>query len=256
MPTEAKTPLVFLLDSNLGLAVDEAPWPKTLEEAGIATEETSDLAALDERMEKHEPDIAFMPSADFLRMLAKGDRTYEGLAIATSKYTGQPKLRALLVVRKDDPAESIEDLAGAKLGYINRSCSSSYFPPAILLARQDKVLDDVLNLVEVTPGPTWQGLIDAVVDGSVRATMVLEDTWRLLPSNADTTKVIADYPAGVGAIVAVREDVDADTRKTLLDALVAWMPTWDDKVYGAFKPYLYADVHHFLHDLKELPEGV
>lgn len=255
MSTGAETKLVFLLDSNLGLSVGEKPWPDILSEAGIATEETTDLAAMDARIEKHEPDIVYMPSGDFLRMLARGDCTYEGLAIATSKFTGQPRLRALLVVRKDDEAESIDDLAGARLGYINRSCSSSYFPPAILLARQGKVLDDVLDLVEVTPGPTWQGLVDAVVDGTVRATMVLEDTWRATPENAKTTKVIADYPAGVGAIVAVRKDVDDDTRKTLSDALVAWMPAWDGKVYGAFKPYIYADVHAFLHDLKDLPKG-
>lgn len=256
MSTDAKTKLVFLLDTNLGLSVSEKPWPDILTKAGISTEETTDLAAMDARIEKHEPDIVYMPSGDFLRMLARGDRTYQGLAIATSKFTGQPRLRALLVVRKDDGAESIDELGGAKLGFINRSCSSSYFPPAILLARQGRVLDDVLDLVEVKPGPTWQGLVDAVVDGTVRATMVLEDTWRATPRNADTTKIIADYPAGVGAIVAVREDVDEPTRRTLRDALVAWMPPWDDKVYGAFKPYLYADVHAFLHDLKGLPAGV
>ncbi len=254
--TAAKTPLHFLLDTNLGLTVGAKPWPEILSEAGISTEETVDLEAMDARMDRHEPDIAYMPSADFLRMLGKGDTTYQGLAIATSKVTGQPKLRALLVVRKDDEAESLDDLKGANLGYINKSCSSSYFPPAILLGRQGKVLGDYFDLEPVLPGPTWQGLVDAVIDGRVRAAMVLEDTWRATPSNADKTKIVADYTGGVPAIVAVRDDVPAATRKTLLDALLAWMPTWDDKVYGGFKPYLYADVHAFLHDLKGLPAGV
>ena len=36
---------------------------------------------------------------------------------------------SVLVVRKDDPAESLMDLEGATYGYINKSCTSSYFPP-------------------------------------------------------------------------------------------------------------------------------
>jgi phosphonate transport system substrate-binding protein len=43
--------------------------------------------------------------------------------------------------------------------------------------------------------------------------------------------------------------------KTVLDALVAWVPKWET-VYGAFRPYYYADVHCFFHDLDQLPAGM
>jgi ABC-type phosphate/phosphonate transport system substrate-binding protein len=91
---------------------------------------------------RHEPDIAFMPIADFHRLVAKGDDYYRGFAIATSKFTGTTNLPSVLVVRKDDPAASLNDLEGARYGYINKSCSSSYFPPAILLQKHGKKLDD------------------------------------------------------------------------------------------------------------------
>src|SRR5271156_4852961 len=166
---------MFLLDKNLGFSVDEKPWPGILSAAGIKTVETTDLPHLDDMVAKHEPDIAFMPIADFHRLVAKGDDHYRGFAIATSKFTGTTNLPSVLVVRKDDPAASLNDLEGARYGYINKSCSSSYFPPAILLQKQGKKLDDFLKLM---PTAAWQGQIDAVVSKEVRATMVPEDVWK------------------------------------------------------------------------------
>jgi ABC-type phosphate/phosphonate transport system substrate-binding protein len=96
---------------------------------------------------EHKPDISYLPVADLHRLVAAGDNHYRGLAIATSKFTGTTHLPSVLVVRKDDPATNLNDLAGAKYGYINKSCSSSYFPPAILLARQGKTLDEFFEIV-------------------------------------------------------------------------------------------------------------
>jgi hypothetical protein len=124
---------LFLLDTNLGLAVDQKPWPGFLAANGIETRSTTDLVRLDAMMAAHEPDIAFMPIADFHRLLAKGDDHYRGLAIATSKFTGTTSLPSVLVVRSDDPADSLAELEGVKYAYINKSCSSSYYSPAILL---------------------------------------------------------------------------------------------------------------------------
>jgi phosphonate transport system substrate-binding protein len=57
-------------------------------------------------------------------------------------------------VKKDDPATSLDDLAKARYGYINRSCSSTYFPPAILLNRKSLNLDDYFRLTRIDPGRT------------------------------------------------------------------------------------------------------
>ncbi len=247
---------LFVSDSNLGLPTQEQPWTDLFAKNGIEVVSTNDLERIDAMLAECTPDIAFIPVADFHRVLGTGDRTYRGLVAATSKVTGQSRLRSLLVVRHDDPAKGLDDLQGAKFGYINKSCSSSYFPPAILLNRQGKALDEFLEMTPVEPGATWQGLVDAVVSGEVRATMILEDTWTANPGNARTTKVIGDYAGGLAGVVVVRHDLDGTTRETLLDALLAWMPTWDDKVYGAFKPFYQADVHAFFHDLDQLPAGL
>lgn len=244
--------LLFLLDTNLGLAIDEKPWPAFLARSGIRTASTTDLVDLDRRMAAHEPDIAFMPIADFHRLVATGDDHYRGLAIATSKFTGTTSLPSVLVVRSDDPANSLEDLEGATYAYINKSCSSSYFSPAILLHAKSKRLDSFFKIVPTAP---WQGQIDAVVGNRVRATMVPEDIWKSSADNARTTKIIGRYDNATPALVVARRDLDETLRNVLLDALVTWVPKWEG-VYGAFRPFYYADVHRFFHDLDGLPRDI
>ena len=244
--------LSFVLDQNLGLPAGDEPWKSILGAAGIVAHQTTDLAGIDQALAGHQPDIAYVPTADFHRLLKSGDQYYRGLAIATSKFTGDPRQTSLLVVRKDDPATGLEDLGGADYGYINTSCTSSYFSPAILLNRLGKTWDTFLH---PQPVPAWQGQIDAVLSGKVRATMVLEDVWKTTPDNAESTKVIGQYDNCKPPVVIAREDLDHGTCGTLLDALVAWEPDWSG-IYGALKPYYYADVHPFFHDLDQLPADV
>jgi phosphonate transport system substrate-binding protein len=248
----AEPTLLFLLDKNLGLPEGEWPWSEILPAVGIRAISTTDLPELDACVASHVSDIAFLPIADFRRLIARGDRTYRGLAIATSKLTGTTHLPSVLVVRKDDPANGLDDLEGATYGYINKSCSSSYFPPAILLASGGKRL---VELLKIEPTPAWQGQIDAVVAGQVRATMVPEDVWKTTPGNAEDTRIIDRYDNATPPVVVVREHLDENVTRTLVDALVSWEPKWE-AVFGAFRPYYYADVQHFFHDLDRLPAGM
>jgi phosphonate transport system substrate-binding protein len=243
----AKT--TFLIDTNLGLAVDERPWPEFLATWRIDVEQTTDLVLLDAKVAAHEPDICFMPIADFHRLLAGGDAHYRGVAIATSKFTGTTSLPGVVVVRKDDPASRLLDLEGAKCAYINKSCSSSYFTPAILLNRHGKRLTRFLEMVPTAP---WQGQVDAVIAGTVRATVVPEDVWLTNPENAEATRIIGRYDTSTPALVVARHDLDAALGRALLDALVSWVPRWEN-IYGAFRPFYRADVHRFFHDLDQLP---
>jgi phosphonate transport system substrate-binding protein len=239
----------FLIDDNLGLHPDEKPWCEFLPRVGITTTTTTDLPELDRCVAAHEPDIVFMPIADFHRVWAAGDRYYRGFAIVTSKFTGGTELPSVLVVRKDDPASCLADLTGASFGYINRSCTSSYFALAILLQRIGLSLGDVGDLRPTRP---WQGQIDAVVSGDVRATIVLEDVWKSTPANVETTKIIGRYDDATGAVVVVREGLDEGVLHALLDALVAWQPK-PEAIFGGFKPFADSDVAHFFADLDQLP---
>jgi len=240
--------LTFLNDTNLGLYPDEKPWSDVLPALGIETICTTDLPALDRSVDLHEPDIVFLPIADFHRVLASGDRYYRGFAMLTSKFTGTPNLPSVLVVRKDDPATCLEDLSGASFSYINQSCTSSYYAPAILMQELGLSLGDF----DFRPTAPWQGQIDAVISGEVRATMVLEDVWKSTAANAEKTKIIGRYGAATGALIIVRDGIDEAVLNTLLDALVTWKPK-PEAIFGGFKKFADSDVTTFFRDLDALP---
>ena len=195
--------LNFILDKNLELATDKAPWREMLAKAKIKAQATMDLVHIDALLRDGSPDIAYIPGANFCRLILAGKDHYRGLVIATSKFTCKPWQKTLLVVRKDDPAESIDDLSGSTYAYMNASCSSSYFPPAIMLRDQGRVLGQFLKLVDVAG---WQRRVDAVVAGKVRSTMILEDVWKMTPENERTCKIIGSMDHCPPAILAVHKE--------------------------------------------------
>jgi ABC-type phosphate/phosphonate transport system substrate-binding protein len=249
---ETRPSLQFILDKNLELPTEKQPWINLLKAAGIKAYATTDLVHIDQMLADNGPDIAYMPGGDFCKLILKGNPHYQGLVIATSKFTGEPYQRTLLVVRKDDPANSIDDLAGSTYGYMNKSCSSSYFPPAVMLNRQGKNFEQFLKIVEV---PGWQNRVDAVVAKKIRSTMILEDVWKMTPSNEQTCKIIGEMDHCPPSILAVNKRLDIETVGKLREQALSYIPSWQT-VYGAFRPYNYADVQSFTHYLSELPADV
>ena len=251
-PVQKQAQLAFVLDTNLELPTDKEPWKDILANAGITTELSRDLVKIDSLLAEDGPDLAYTPGADFCRMLIRGNSHYDGLVIATSKFTGQPSQRTLLVVRQDDRAKGIEDLEGAAYGYMNQSCSSSYFPPAILLNNVGK---DMTSFWKGQQVAGWQTRVDAVVSQDIRATMILEDVWKMDPKNAETCKIIGQMDGCPPAILMVKKTVDPKSVSNLREHLLLWMPDWET-TYGAFRPFVYADVQTFSHLMSKLPADI
>jgi phosphonate transport system substrate-binding protein len=246
------TKATFSLDKNLGLPVTQMPWNAILSDAGISVDVTADLGRIDHMLADGGPDIAYIPGADFCKMNLLGNAQYRGVLIATSKFTGDSRQRTLLVVRKDDPANSIDDLVGATYGYMNTSCTSSYFPVAILANRRGKKVNDYFDM-QVVPG--WQSRVDAVVSRTIRATMILEDVWNMTPSNVQNAKIIGDFDGCPPPILIVKSTLERPLVDALSREVLAWKPDWD-AVYGAFRPYSNADISPFEHYMSELPQDV
>jgi ABC-type phosphate/phosphonate transport system substrate-binding protein len=249
--TMAEQNLTFLLNKNLDFPITTEPWTSLLSQAGMKADVTTDIPEMNRVLEAGGPNMAYVPGAGFCVMMKKGNPHYRGLVIATSKFTGQPAQRTLLVVRHDDQAQNIDDLEGSTYGYLNRSCSSSFFPPAIMLNEKNRKIDTFFQLKQ-TAG--WQERVDAVVAKSIRATMILEDVWKMTPANAQVTKVIGEYDTCVPAVLVVRKDLSADVVATFQEHLLSYVPDWKN-VYGAFRPFYFADIQTFYHQLCQLPEG-
>ncbi|RTL64456.1 MAG: hypothetical protein EKK42_24620 [Pseudonocardiaceae bacterium] len=237
----------FVLDANLGLTVGETPWVGFLAAAGIVAEPSTDLAAIDGELARHDADLGFVPAADYHRFA--DDPAYRGLAIATSSRTAEPVQSAVLVVRADDPATCTADLDGATLGYVNTSCSSSWFAPALLTRQRSRRVGEFFTPVLVPP---WQPQIDAVVAGGTRATMVLEDVWAAEPANASTTRIVDRVDGLAPPVVVARDTVDDELAGAVVDQLLAWTPP-AGAVYGPFVAYDASFVERFFAMLASLP---
>jgi hypothetical protein len=249
---DTRPALQFILDKNLELPTEKQPWINLLKTAGIKADATTDLVRIDQLLADNGPDIAYIPGGDFCKLILRGNPHYQGLAIATSKFTSEPYQLTLLVVRKDDPANSIDDLEGATYGYMNKSCSSSYFPPAMMLNHQGKNFEQFLKLVEV---PGWQNRVDAVVARKIRSTMILDDVWKMTPTNERTCKIIGQMDYCTPALLAVNKRLDIGLVNKLRETAMSYIPSWQT-VYGSLRPYNYADVQRFTHYLSELPADV
>ena len=244
----------MLLDVNLGLPAEQGRIGEVLKSANVKVTSTADLDSLGKAVHSHETDFAYVPSGMYHRVFAHGDRHYKAITSSTSKFTSTVTMTSLLIVRKDDPATSIDDLGGAKYGYINKDCSSTYYPAEILLQRQGRSLSSFLDIQPVNPGSTWEGVVNAVTSGTVRASMILEDVWKTFPQNAADTKVIGSYHHSKGPVMLVPAAMDPEIRQAFLEALLEYAPPWE-AVYGGFKPYYHADMVPWFHDLDSLPQN-
>jgi phosphonate transport system substrate-binding protein len=210
---------IGVLDGNLGFPHEDPAWAAFFAAHSCAVSATTNIAALTGDLRKHHPHFAFVPAAScfFLR----DDPGYRGLAGALFGRAASSSLSSVLVVRRDSPRAQWQDLNGARLGYINTNCTTSYLAPALLLASEGLALAAFFDLVAVAP---WQGQIDAVVAGAVDATMVLEDVWLERPENAEQTRILARRDGLPTPVFLVRADVDAGFAAELKAALLAFAP--------------------------------
>jgi hypothetical protein len=70
----------------------------------------------------------------------------------------------------------------------------------------------------------------------------------MTPRNTDVAKVIGEYFPCVPAVLIVRKDLDRGIVNAIQEHLLSYVPEWT-KVYGAFRPFYFADVQTFYHHL-------
>jgi phosphonate transport system substrate-binding protein len=192
--------------------------------------------------------FSYLPSANFFFLRA--DTGWRGLASARSARSGMPSQNSVMVVKTSNPATRWQDLRGARLGYINTYCTTSYFAPSILIAREGLPLT---TFFKAGPVPAWQGQIDAVVDGSIDVTMVYEDVWLARADNAMRTKIIARVDGLPTPAFIVRSDIGPFASKLKDALLTSPPPTGSGLLYAGFADYQDARMQHFFTELETIP---
>jgi ABC-type phosphate/phosphonate transport system substrate-binding protein len=235
------------LDTNLQFPEGDPYWASFL--SGCEVAHYTDLDALTARLVRHDLDVCYLPAANYFFL--RGDKGYRGLASARSARSKASYQSSLLIVAKSSPAADWHALEGARLGYINTYCTTSYFAPAILLAREGLRLDAFFRAIPVA---AWQGQIDAVIAGAIDATMVYEDVWLACRDNAETTRIIArldDLPTPVFIGRADREDAFvSEFEGRLIGSAGDAAPS---VLYAGFAPYQGERMARFFAELERIP---
>lgn len=246
--SQTVTRLAGAFDANLRFPFDASAWEAFVRQSGCETTTYTDLALLTTALRNGSYAFAYLPSANcfYLR-----NAPYVGVASAVTAVTRLPRQTSVFVVARDNPATDWRQLRGKRYGYINTFCTTSYFAPSILLAADGFALTSFFDAFPVAP---WQGQIDAVVKGSIAATMVYEDVWIANPDNAKTTKVLArisDLPTPAVIVDAGMDPSDQAGLKHVLFAMSGGGAT--NALYSGFADYQEASMQRFFTELAALP---
>jgi phosphonate transport system substrate-binding protein len=237
-PTEAaaikKFPAgkIFAHDVNLGFPVEHPDWAKFFSERGWRTAAFDDMGKLTATLEAHAAAAAFLPAANYFYV--RNDPAYAGIAGSLAMKTGAPTVSSVLTVPKTSTARSILDLKGARLGYINAYCTTSFFAPAILLSEHGVLFDGFFS---TRPTGAWQRQIDSMLAGEVDATMVEEGIWLDKPANQASTKVIGRVERLPGPLVVVAQGIDATFVCAFLAKLLATKTATPHQPFAGYAAY-------------------
>jgi phosphonate transport system substrate-binding protein len=226
-------PLIFACDVNLGFPHSDPDWAAFFRDHGWGVANYDDMGQLTEILKAHEASAAFLPAANYYYL--KDDPDYAGLAMGLAAKTGEPTVNSVLIVPEADPAQSIMDLKGKRIGDINSYCTTSYFSPAILLSEHGAALKSFFSTIK--PVGAWQNQIDAVRSGVVDTTMVEEGIWRSKPDNQSTTRVIGRVEQLPAPLIIVAKSVDPAFSSEFLTRLRATRTAAPHQPFAGFTAY-------------------
>lgn len=212
---EAKAkPLEKLLGDRLGIPV----------KVSIST----DFNTIIEAMASKKVDVGFLPPSGYVQ--AK-QRNAAQLILQAQRFgvedaTGAPTkdlvdfYKAMIIVKKDSPIQSIQDLKGKKIGYQNVTSSAGYVWPAGKLL--DEGLDPLKDVTPVTLKGHDQAVI-GVINGDIDAAAIFQDARNV---------VLKDYPSVFEdtRVLSFTEPIPNDT----VTARVDMDPAWVKKIQDAF----------------------
>ncbi|MDY8095756.1 phosphate/phosphite/phosphonate ABC transporter substrate-binding protein [Paenibacillus polymyxa] len=214
---EAKAkPLENLLGDKLGIPVKVTVSP--------------DYNTIVEAMSSKQVDVGFLPPNAYV--LAHDNRKAADLLLQAQRYgiedaTGKDTTekvnfyKAMIVVKKDSPIQSLADLKGKKVGWQNVTSSAGYVYPAAELKKAGVDPDTDVQGVTIKG---HDAAILALLNGQVDAVAVFQDARNTvkkeIPDVFEKTRVI-HYTAKIpNDTVSVRSDMDQAWRDKISQAFI------------------------------------
>jgi phosphonate transport system substrate-binding protein len=170
-----------------------------------------------------EADVAWLPPVVYVHLESEGEIG----ALVRNERDGSDTFQAALIVRTDSPIRSIDTLRGARVAWVDRwSASGHVIPRAILSARG---YPPQLTFREERFYGSHEAVVHAVLSGraEVAATFArCDDRGRVLRGGWSSVKggerarVLATFGTIPGDVIGARAEMDPNTRRALLGALL------------------------------------
>jgi phosphonate transport system substrate-binding protein len=239
---------VFAHDTNLGFPVDTPQWQSFFQrhQIKVAGYECMDKMVAD--TQKDIPTIAFLPVGGAFYL---NDSEYQSIVSATVGTKCSTQMTSYLVVKKDSEVNSLEQLKNKTLSYINLSCTTSYFAPALLLAEKGYTLNNFFK--ELIPVDGFAALLESVVSGKADSTMIWQRVWQEHPELAAQVNIIDELANLPTPIIIIKKEVDESLKQGFLQELLASPPM--KGLFSGFVPYQKEQTELFLDKLRKLELG-
>lgn len=213
---EAKAkPLEKLLQDKLGIPV----------EVSVST----DFNTIIEAMASKKVDVGFLPPTGYVIAKEKGaaDVILQAQRYGVQDDTGAPTeelvdfYKAMIIVKKDSPIQSVSDLKGKKIAYQNVTSSAGYVWPA------GKMLEEGIDPLKDVTATTMKGhdaAVMAVLNGDVDAAAIFQDARNVVlkdyPNVFEETRVLTFTQPIPNDTVTVRTDMSQEWREKIQQAFI------------------------------------
>lgn len=172
-------------------------------------------------------DIAFVCAGPYV----KGHDQLGLKLLAMPLVNGKPEYRSYIIVPKDSPAKSLDDLKGKKFAFTDPLSHSGKQVPTYLLARRKEKPETFFSSVVYTYGHdrSITAVAEMLVDGAAVDSLIWEYMNRSKPSLTARTRIIdISEPYGIPPIVS-RHDLSPELKKRVLSSLLNMHKTTEGK---------------------------
>lgn len=159
--------------------------------------------------------VAFLPP--FAYLLAEQTAQAKAILMAKNKR-GKVSYTSTIYVRKDSPIQSLEDLKGKKIAFVDQSSSSGYIFPASLLKQNGLAADkDYEQVLSGGHDKSLQALLEEDVDAAAVFTEAPERYAKDFPEAKSDLRALATTKEVPGISVVVSGDLSETDRQSLQD---------------------------------------
>jgi phosphonate transport system substrate-binding protein len=170
-------------------------------------------AEINQLLEKGDLDAAFVCSGPYV----DGHDSFGLEMIAVPLAYGEPVYYSYIIVHKDSPIDSVEDLRGKTFAFADPHSNSGKVVPTYLLATMGETPESYFEkyIYTYAHDKSIMAVAEQLVDGAAVDSLIWEYDEKKSPEHTSSTKVIWKSEACGIPPVVVRKDLDVEIKEKL-----------------------------------------